>query len=66
VADIGEGLVPVAWSPDGLVEALEPGDPRGWFVAVQWHPEATAADDPGQQALFDAFAAQVMARAAAG
>jgi putative glutamine amidotransferase len=56
----------VAWSPDGLVEALEPGDPRGWFVAVQWHPEATAADDPGQQALFDAFAAQVMARAAAG
>jgi putative glutamine amidotransferase len=66
VAAIGEGLVPVAWSPDGLVEALEPVDPRGWFVAVQWHPEATAADDPGQQALFDAFAAQVRARAAAG
>jgi putative glutamine amidotransferase len=66
VATIGEGLVPVAWSPDGLVEALEPDDPRGWFVAVQWHPEATAADDPGQQALFDAFAAQVRARATAG
>ena len=66
VATLGEGLVPVAWSPDGLVEALEPVDPRGWFVAVQWHPEATAADDPGQQALFDAFAAEVRARAAAG
>ena len=66
VAEVGEGLVPVAWSPDGLVEAIEPADPRGWFVAVQWHPEATAADDPGQQALFDAFAAQVRARAAAG
>jgi putative glutamine amidotransferase len=64
VADLGEGLVPVAWSPDGLVEALEPADPRDWFVAVQWHPEATAADDPGQQALFDAFAAHVRARAA--
>jgi putative glutamine amidotransferase len=34
-------------------------------VAVQWHPEATAADDPSQQALFDAFAAEVRARAAA-
>jgi len=66
VAALGEGLVPVGWSPDGLVEALEPADPRPWFVAVQWHPEATAADDPAQQALFDAFAAQVRARAAAG
>jgi putative glutamine amidotransferase len=66
VATIGEGLEPVAWAPDGLVEALEPADPRAWFVAVQWHPEATAADDPGQQALFDAFAAEVRARAAAG
>jgi putative glutamine amidotransferase len=66
VATIGEGLEPVAWAPYGLVEALEPADPRPWFVAVQWHPEATAADDPGQQALFDAFAAEVRARAAAG
>ena len=40
--------------------------PTAWFVAVQWHPEATAADDPAQQALFDAFAAEVRARAAAG
>jgi len=65
VATLGEGLVPVGWSPDGLVEALEPGDPRPWFVAVQWHPEATAADDPGQQSLFDAFADEVRTRAAA-
>ncbi len=56
---LGEGLVPVAWTDDGLVEALEapPGGP--WMTAVQWHPEATAADDPAQQALFDAFAAEV-------
>jgi putative glutamine amidotransferase len=66
IATIGDGLVAAGWSPDGLVEALEPEDPHPWFVAVQWHPEATAADDPGQQALFDAFAAQVRARAAAG
>ena len=66
VAEVGEGLVAVGWSPDGLVEALEVADAPAWFVAVQWHPEATAADDPSQQALFDAFAAEVRARASAG
>jgi putative glutamine amidotransferase len=43
-----------ARSADGLVEALEPVDGRaGWTVAVQWHPEDTAAHDPAQQGLFD-------------
>ena len=27
------------------------------MVGVQWHPEDTAADDPDQQRLFDAFVA---------
>lgn len=53
---IGKGLVAVGWSDDGLVEALEVADPRSWLVAVQWHPEITAATDPQQQALFNAFA----------
>jgi putative glutamine amidotransferase len=36
---IAGGLVPVGWSEDGVVEALEGSDPS-WFVrAVQWHPE---------------------------
>ncbi|MDP8930385.1 MAG: gamma-glutamyl-gamma-aminobutyrate hydrolase family protein [Actinomycetota bacterium] len=61
---LGEGLQPVAWSEDGLVEALEPQDGRGWVTAVQWHPEVTASDDEAQQALFDAFAERVKARAA--
>jgi putative glutamine amidotransferase len=51
---LGEGLVPVAWAGDGLVEAIE--RPEGWMVAVQWHPEETAETDRAQQALFDAFA----------
>jgi putative glutamine amidotransferase len=54
---LGERLTPVGWSDDGLVEAMEHDD--GWVVAVQWHPEETAADDPAQQALFDAFVAEV-------
>jgi len=46
------------------VEGLEPADGDGWTVAVQWHPEATAAEDPVQQALFDAFGDEVRAFAA--
>ncbi len=48
----GQGLAVTAWAPDGVIEAVElPGHP--WLLAVQWHPEVTAADDPTQQALFD-------------
>lgn len=58
LATLGAGLVPVGWSDDGLVEAVErPGSP-GWLVGVQWHPEVTAAEDRQQQALFDAFVDQ--------
>ena len=59
---LGEGLDPVAWTGDGLVEAIERQD--GWLVGVQWHPERTADSDPAQQAIFDAFAQEVRARAA--
>ncbi len=54
---LGDGLVPVAWTEDGLVEGVERG--RGWMVGVQWHPEDTADRDPAQQALFDAFGERV-------
>jgi putative glutamine amidotransferase len=52
---LGQGLTVTARSDDGVIEALEHGGP-GWTVAVQWHPEDTAAEDPAQQALFDALA----------
>jgi len=58
---LGEGLRVSGRSDDGLAEAFETAE--GWFVAVQWHPEETAGDDPVQQALFDGF---VEAAAAAG
>jgi putative glutamine amidotransferase len=51
---VGDGLRVSGRSADGLVEALEPADDgAGWTVAVQWHPEDTAALDPAQQGLFD-------------
>lgn len=57
---LGEGLVAVAWAGDGLIEGIERSD--RWVVAVQWHPEQTAAADPGQQALFDSFVEQARRR----
>ena len=36
--------------------------PDRWVVGVQWHPELTAAEDPEQQAIFDAFVAECARR----
>lgn len=45
-------LRPVAWAPDGVVEAVEaPHHP--FFIGVQWHPEAM--DDEYSWKLFQAF-----------
>jgi len=56
---LGEGLAPIGWAEDGLVEAVE--RPEGWMVGVQWHPERTAPEDPSQQALFDVLVARARA-----
>jgi gamma-glutamyl-gamma-aminobutyrate hydrolase PuuD len=56
VARLADGTTANAWADDGIVEGFELAD--GWAVAVQWHPEATAAADPVQQRLFAAFVAQ--------
>ncbi|MGW1749614.1 gamma-glutamyl-gamma-aminobutyrate hydrolase family protein [Streptomyces sp. NPDC002092] len=51
----GTGLTVTARAADGTVEGLELPDARGWFTAVQWHPEDTAHEDTAQQGLFDAL-----------
>lgn len=53
IATLGRGLKPVAWADDDVIEALEGDQPT--VIAVQWHPEDTAARDPAQQRLFDAL-----------
>lgn len=60
VEKLGDGLEPVAWADDGVVEGIEL-DSDAWTVGAQWHPEDTAADDRVQQRLFDAFVEQVAA-----
>ena len=59
---LGSGLTASARADDGVIEALE-GE-QGWLVAVQWHPEETAGQDPAQQALFDALGRQAGRRRA--
>ncbi len=51
---VGTGLDVVAVAPDGVIEGLEASEQR-WAVAVQWHPELTASEDPIQQSIFDAL-----------
>jgi putative glutamine amidotransferase len=53
VAEIGDGLRVVGRAADGIVEVLELEG--AFMLAVQWHPEDTAADDAAQQRLFDAL-----------
>ncbi len=50
---LGDGLVPVAWSPDGLVEAVE-AEEGPFLLAVQWHAE-TLVERPEELALFRAL-----------
>lgn len=57
VAEVAPGWEVTASAPDGTIEALElPSHP--WLVAVQWHPELTAAEDPRQARLFEALVAE--------
>jgi putative glutamine amidotransferase len=55
VGRLGDGLVATGHTEDGVVEAIE--HESGSIVAVQWHPEDTATDDPQQQRIFDLFVA---------
>jgi putative glutamine amidotransferase len=54
---IADGLAVVGRGSDGMVEAVEAVDSR-WIVAVQWHPEDTADEDPQQQSIFDELVRQ--------
>jgi putative glutamine amidotransferase len=49
---LGEGLEPVAWAEDGVIEAVEyAGAPA--LVAVQWHPELDLGEGAAGRRLFE-------------
>jgi len=47
---LGNGLRPVAWAEDGVIEAIE-HTTHSWCIGVQWHPEMQLGD-ANQQRLF--------------
>lgn len=63
VAEPAPGLRPVAWSDDGVIEALEPES--DWpLLAVQWHPENLVETETAAQDLFSELVAAAQLRLA--
>lgn len=61
VKKLAPGLEVMAWSPDGLVEAVRlEGHP--FCQAVQWHPEFSYMSDEHSRLLFSAFLEAAQAR----
>ncbi|MEO6185850.1 MAG: gamma-glutamyl-gamma-aminobutyrate hydrolase family protein [Steroidobacteraceae bacterium] len=55
VRELGLGLIEEARAADGLIEAFRVRDARRFALAVQWHPEWKAQENPFSTALFKAF-----------
>jgi putative glutamine amidotransferase len=49
---LGEGLTPIAWAADGVIEAVELANAPA-LVAVQWHPELDIAREAPGWRLFE-------------
>lgn len=55
IAQLGDGLVRAAWSPeDNVLEAAE-GHGDHFLIGVQWHPERNFEECRASQCLFQAF-----------
>ena len=52
---LAPGLRVEARAPDGLIEAFSVESPKGFALAVQWHPEWNAESDPVSRKLLQAF-----------
>lgn len=50
---LGDGLRPLAWAEDGVIEAIE-HTAHPWCIGVQWHPELQL-EDVSQRQLFAAL-----------
>ncbi len=61
---LGKGLLPIAESPDGLLEAVQLPAEGWWLWGVQWHPEDLLSL-PEQFQLWQAFATAARDRARA-
>ncbi len=64
VERLANGLKPVAFAEDGLIESYEWENPEGkpFFIAVQWHPERLDTKDPTAFGLGKKFIEEVIRR----
>jgi putative glutamine amidotransferase len=62
IKKLGRGLRDVAWSDDGVIEAVEMPDAQALVLGVQWHPEDLAGHDPAAARLFRALVAAAARR----
>ncbi|MEJ2479775.1 MAG: gamma-glutamyl-gamma-aminobutyrate hydrolase family protein [Acidihalobacter sp.] len=63
---LAPGLNAEATAPDGLVEAFTVNNAPGFTLAVQWHPEWRATQNPLSMAMFKAFGDACRQRAKVG
>jgi putative glutamine amidotransferase len=52
---LADDLEPLAYAPDGLVEAVQVRSAKAFAFAVQWHPEWRCQDNPFYLQIFKAF-----------
>lgn len=57
IKTLAKGLAPLAYADDGLIEALHAPALPQFTLAVQWHPEWKANENPYSIKLFEAFGA---------
>lgn len=65
IRELGEGLVPVGWAEDSLIEVVEYRGDRtdAWVAGVQWHPERMLDERTGtNRRLFERFGRAVRER----
>ncbi|MGM9902983.1 hypothetical protein A5844_001738 [Enterococcus sp. 10A9_DIV0425] len=55
IKDLAPSLKAIAFSPDGLIEAVESQTEDTRLLGVQWHPELSHQTNPVDQEIFDFF-----------
>ena len=61
IEEPGPRIIVDGYAPDGTAEAISIENAPGFAMAVQWHPEYNAANDPVSKPLFEAFGEALMA-----
>lgn len=59
IRSLAEPFKAVAWSKDGIIEAIESKDPTHLILALQWHPEVMIHTYDSMQQIFNFFVEKV-------